>query len=641
MCGPQPLPQWIQPGFRPPTHLNGEYHHHHHHHYQQQHQHPRWDHDPYNGLMTTKERQWLYNIQQLQLSTDKPYIDDYYYTVFVSRRGDPTGGSFVTEHRERRDSVRDKPYTPMQFQNSLGKLQAGSVTSPRKLLDLEVVSNEGLDCPTTAPPKDTQRCKQMLLEIEKVMWVGVRKRSVGKSRQCLSRCEVGSERILDNIALSTFDNLFARLGTSGATGFGSHEICARNHHVIYLPLLPSHVQWEKRELPIGTDTDSKEGGRRGLWKCGEETQGLNIELYLLLLKLEDSVSPHLEAREIVTETKQELLTNIFTSLLHKDWLVAIMSYRKGKVSTIMNYVGKGRKGKVSTIMSYRKGKVSTIMSYRKGKVSTIMSYRKGKVSTIMSYRKGKVSTIMSYRKGKVSTIMSYRKGKVSTIMSYRKGKVSTIMSYRKGKVSTIMSYRKGKVSTIMSYRKGKVSTIMSYRKGKMLILRLLPHLAQPEVDHQLCGVWVRILGGLPAVSRRDGPLLTHLYPHYKQWLERATPVRVLQLCSSLVSDQGPMRSSRLFLVVGNKFGISALKAILERMQVMYPSLEPHLREEWSSFLSALMAAIQLAASMRSLSPPIEVMDAGVLSRHLQDWSEDSSNMCALFERAFASQPIIK
>nr|CAD7431648.1 unnamed protein product [Timema monikensis] len=439
MCGPQPLPQWIQPGFRPPTHLNGEYHHHHHHHYQQQHQHLRWDHDPYNGLMTTKERQWLYNIQQLQLSTDKPYIDDYYYTVFVSRRGDPTGGSFVTEHRERRDSVRDKPYTPMQFQNSLGKLQAGSVTSPRKLLDLEVVSNEGLDCPTTAPPKDTQRCKQMLLEIEK--------------------------------------------------------------------------------------------------------------LYLLLLKLEDSVSPHLEAREIVTETKQELLTNIFTSLLHKDWLVAIMSYRKGKVSTIM--------------------------------------------------------------------------------------------SYRKGKVSTIMSYKKGKVSTIMSYKKGKVSTIMSYRKGKMLILRLLPHLAQPEVDHQLCGVWVRILGGLPAVSRRDGPLLTHLYPHYKQWLERATPVRVLQLCSSLVSDQGPMRSSRLFLVVGNKFGISALKAILERMQVMYPSLEPHLREEWSSFLSTLMAAIQLAASVRSLSPPIEVMDAGVLSRHLQDWSEDSSNMCALFERAFASQPIIK
>nr|CAD7447302.1 unnamed protein product [Timema bartmani] len=89
-------------------------------------------------------------------------------TVFVSRRGDPSGGNFVTEHRERRDSVRDKPYTPMQFQNSLGKLQAGSVTSPRKLLDLEVVSNEGIDCPTTAPPKDTQRCKQMLLEIEKV-----------------------------------------------------------------------------------------------------------------------------------------------------------------------------------------------------------------------------------------------------------------------------------------------------------------------------------------------------------------------------------------------------------------------------------------------------------------------------------------
>nr|CAD7204591.1 unnamed protein product [Timema douglasi] len=412
----KPLPQWIQPGFRPPTHLNGEYHHHPHHHHhhpphyqQQHHQHPRWDHDPYNGLMTTKERQWLYNIQQLQLSTDKPYIDDYYYTsselnhdkipilipnmvllsccqVFVSRRGDPTGGSLVTEHRERRDSARDKPYTPMQFQNSLGKLQrevmfqAGSVTSPRKLLDLEVVSNEGLDCPTTAPPKDTQRCKQMLLEIEK---------SPG------------------NVC-----------GLAGYVGTG-RKVPATGP----IERKSSHWCGVKSELV-------KDGNESMICGAAQAAKRVVGALYLLLLKLEDSVSPHLEAREIVTETKQELLTNVFTSLLHKDWLVAIMSYRKGKVSTIM-----------------------------------------------------------------------------------------------------------------------------SYRKGK--------------------------------------------------------------------------------------FGISALKAVLERMQVMYPSLEPHLREEWSSFLSALMAAIQLAASVRSLSPPIEVMDAGILSRHLQDWSEDSSNMCALFERAFASQPIIK
>jgi len=33
--------------------------------------------------MTTKEKQWLLNIQLLQLNTSQPYIDDYYYTVWM------------------------------------------------------------------------------------------------------------------------------------------------------------------------------------------------------------------------------------------------------------------------------------------------------------------------------------------------------------------------------------------------------------------------------------------------------------------------------------------------------------------------------------------------------------------------------
>nr|CAD7422100.1 unnamed protein product [Timema poppensis] len=140
--------------------------------------------------------------------------------------------------------------------------QAGSVTSPRKLLDLEVVSNEGLDCPTTAPPKDTQRCKQMLLEIEKSPGnVCGLAGYVGTGRKVPATW--GSERVLDNIALSTFDNLFARSRTSGATGFGSHEIRARNHRVIYPPLLPGHVQRERR-APL-----AREKGRNSVRQGGQ------------------------------------------------------------------------------------------------------------------------------------------------------------------------------------------------------------------------------------------------------------------------------------------------------------------------------------------------------------------------------------
>ena len=39
------------------------------------------DEDPYNGLMTRKEKDWIIKIQLIQLQTDNPYLDDYYYTV--------------------------------------------------------------------------------------------------------------------------------------------------------------------------------------------------------------------------------------------------------------------------------------------------------------------------------------------------------------------------------------------------------------------------------------------------------------------------------------------------------------------------------------------------------------------------------
>jgi DNA topoisomerase 2-associated protein PAT1 len=40
--------------------------------------------DPYAGLMSRKEREWLVKIQELQLQgCGNPYQDDYYYTVCV------------------------------------------------------------------------------------------------------------------------------------------------------------------------------------------------------------------------------------------------------------------------------------------------------------------------------------------------------------------------------------------------------------------------------------------------------------------------------------------------------------------------------------------------------------------------------
>lgn len=44
-------------------------------------QHESVNRDEYSGLMTAKDKQWLLNIQMMQLNTGTPYFDDYYYTV--------------------------------------------------------------------------------------------------------------------------------------------------------------------------------------------------------------------------------------------------------------------------------------------------------------------------------------------------------------------------------------------------------------------------------------------------------------------------------------------------------------------------------------------------------------------------------
>ena len=39
--------------------------------------------DEYAGLMTPKQKGWLRNIQTMQLATENPYRDDYYYVVSI------------------------------------------------------------------------------------------------------------------------------------------------------------------------------------------------------------------------------------------------------------------------------------------------------------------------------------------------------------------------------------------------------------------------------------------------------------------------------------------------------------------------------------------------------------------------------
>lgn len=187
------------------------------HHHHNQHHHQRFNngkmeqYDEYANLMSNRDKQFLITIQLMQLNTETPYFDDYYYTMFKERqrlRGienesqahrdnqlnhpftQPKGHAQMLlrqfnnigknglqnqkngHGRERRSSEsstkndKENPtprtYTPLQFENSLGKLQCGSVTAPRKIIDMEVVSN----AESSSQVASEKKSRQILMQIE-------------------------------------------------------------------------------------------------------------------------------------------------------------------------------------------------------------------------------------------------------------------------------------------------------------------------------------------------------------------------------------------------------------------------------------------------------------------------------------------
>ncbi|KAK9507901.1 hypothetical protein O3M35_007665 [Rhynocoris fuscipes] len=120
--------------------------------------------DEYAGLMTQKEKQWLASIQLMQINTNQPFQDDYYYTMYQLRQSGTHGRKIGSSLKSARDtpSLIKPTYTPLQFENSLGKLQVGSVMAPRKIIDTDVV--ESVDCSSTMTT--SKKVKQLLLEIE-------------------------------------------------------------------------------------------------------------------------------------------------------------------------------------------------------------------------------------------------------------------------------------------------------------------------------------------------------------------------------------------------------------------------------------------------------------------------------------------
>ena len=140
--------------------------------------------DEYAGLMTQSNKEWLIKILFSALNFGNPYKEDFYYSSFKSRqlaaaakakKGDDGSQipSVIIPERKAEESTKLE-YVPVQYEGSLGKIQAANVKCPRKLLDVDFkqptkIIDPSQDRPATPVGRaELNAFRRLLLDIERL-----------------------------------------------------------------------------------------------------------------------------------------------------------------------------------------------------------------------------------------------------------------------------------------------------------------------------------------------------------------------------------------------------------------------------------------------------------------------------------------
>ncbi|XP_019960373.2 protein PAT1 homolog 2 isoform X1 [Paralichthys olivaceus] len=130
--------------------------------------------DPYCNLMTTKEREWITRLQMIQLQSENPYLEDYYYQEYYRRieakmaeeelgiRSKREPPKLTTPYITKTDS-----YAPVvHIEGSLGQVAVSTCYSPRRAISaVNAVQAQG----PLEEQKDTRQQRlEVLSKIEKL-----------------------------------------------------------------------------------------------------------------------------------------------------------------------------------------------------------------------------------------------------------------------------------------------------------------------------------------------------------------------------------------------------------------------------------------------------------------------------------------
>ncbi|XP_061562641.1 protein PAT1 homolog 2 isoform X1 [Phycodurus eques] len=135
------------------------------------------DWDPYCNLMTAKEKEWIIRLQMIQLQSENPYLEDYYYQEYY-RRVEAKMAEEELGIRSKREPLKlttpyitkTDAYTPVvHIEGSLGQVAVSTCYSPRRAIGaVHAVQAQG----PLEEQKDTRRQRlELLSEIEKLFMV--------------------------------------------------------------------------------------------------------------------------------------------------------------------------------------------------------------------------------------------------------------------------------------------------------------------------------------------------------------------------------------------------------------------------------------------------------------------------------------
>ncbi|XP_027885445.1 protein PAT1 homolog 2 isoform X1 [Xiphophorus couchianus] len=133
--------------------------------------------DPYSNLMTDKEKEWIIRLQMIQLQSENPYLEDYYYQEYYRRleakmaeeelgiRSKKEPPKLTTPYITKTDA-----YTPVvHIEGSLGQVAVSTCYSPRRAIGAvhAVQTHNPLE-----EQKDTRQQRlEILSKIEKLLIV--------------------------------------------------------------------------------------------------------------------------------------------------------------------------------------------------------------------------------------------------------------------------------------------------------------------------------------------------------------------------------------------------------------------------------------------------------------------------------------